>query len=547
MLIGAFQHWGGLPVRIPNFVDRKEECQITLSKLTSGSCEVVTVTGPPGFGKSGVAIEVGHELCQKGVSVYYISLRSCTSLFCMANSLLGALRIMASEKPVEQAMHCVCTLTSETVIILDNAEDMLLPSTKDDFCGYVEKMAGCANYVRLLITSRISMTFLSVESYLLPLKALETEDAQKFLTTSESSISPDEANILAALCGGVPLVLRTTASLLAKPINPRSLIEEFQRSPVSTLKSFNLNTLSHDHQIFYCLNISFERLSRQLQLALISLSVFPTSFELDDSQFLLHEHSEFLLEFHLQELVDNSLLQYDRISKQYSIHAVIQAFCKDKATDDDYKLTYELAKKNFNSHYLDMLKVLQNHFVSKKVVSAIERFLMKRRHIRQALLDSANDQEQQNTCIDTANSVAPFLTKVLRKEKFLQIFEVYTNICKEKKDKKRYSDCLTSEAYCILSHCACHLPCPTAVSRFKEANTIQTELGDESSVIRAHCLIKLGRCTAHYGELDQGIALIKKGLAIRKQRKDEIQLAVAYKDMAGKTYTKPVSDEYLYS
>jgi hypothetical protein len=457
----------------------------------------------------------------------------------MANSLLGALRIVASDAPVKQAMHCLCNLTSDTVIVLDNAEDMLLPSTRDEFCGYVENIAETAQFVRILVTSRMSMTFLNVDSYVLPLNALASKDAQKLLKTYRSNISDDDSEVLADLCGGVPLVLCTTASLLAKKgtIHPKALINEFQRSPASALKSFNLTTLSHDHQIFYCLNICFERLSRELQLALITLSVFPTTFTLGDTQFILKEHSEFSLELHLQELIDNSLLQFDPVSKQYTIHGVIQAFCKDKAKDDaNYRLKYEFAKKDFNGHYLDMLTHLQDQFVSKKAVAAVEQFLAKRRHIRQALLDSVNDPGLEKTCIDTANDVAPFLSKVLRKEKFLKIFEVYTKICKEKDDEKRYSNCLVSEAYCILSHCACHLPCPTAVSRFKEADSIQTKLEDESSRIRAHCLIKFGRCIAHYGELDKGVLLIKRGIAIREKRNDEIQLAVAYKDMAGKPW-----------
>lgn len=531
-------------MRPPNFVDRKEECLEVLSKLRTGTCQVVTITGAPGFGKSGVAIQVGHDLCLHGVSVYYISLRSCTSLFCMANSLLGALQIVASKNPIKQAMHCLCNLTTDTVIILDNAEDMLLPSIKDEFCGYVENIAQTAQFVRILVTSRMLMTFLNVDSHTLRLGALQQKDSQTLLRTFRSNISNADSEVLAELCGGVPLVLRTTASLLAKEgtIHPKALITEFQRSPVSALKSFDLITLSHDHQIFYCLNICFERLSHELQLALISLSVFPTTFTLSDARFILKEHSEFYLECHLQELINNSLLEFDPVVKEYTMHGAIQAFCKDKAKNEEnkYKLKYEFAKKEFNCHYLELLPWLQEQFVSKKAQAAVEQFLAKRRHIRQALLDAINDPELEKTCIDTANDVAPFLTKVLRKEKFLKIFEVYTKICKDKEDQKRYSDCLTSEAYCILSHCACHLPCPTAVSRFKEADAIQTKLEDESSRIRSHCLTKLGRCIAHYGDLDKGIMLIKRGIGIREKMNDPVQLAVAYKDLAGIRIT------YLY-
>lgn len=537
------QNWGGLPkpLKAPHFVDRKEECKTVISKLTNTPCQIVTVTGPPGFGKSAIATQVGHNLCCKhSVIVYYITLRNCTSLVCMANSLLRALSIVVSEResPRKQAMHILCNMTCETVIILDNAEDMLVTSQLgQEFTEYVEDIAKTAQFVRILVTSRISMTFIDVECFQLPLNALQPEDAQEVLKLSNAKIAHEDAEMLAHLCGGVPLVLHTTASLLAKKsINPKALIMEFQKSPASAFKAFNFINLSRDHQIFYCLGICFDRLSTELQQGLISLSVFPTAFELDDAQVILKEHSEFTLEIHLQELVDNSLLLYDDVAKQYTIHGVIQAFCHDKAKSEEYKLLFVKAKKDFNCHYLDLLKVLHNNFISKKVTSTVQRFLVKRRHIRQAMLDAVKDPDLELTCIDTANSVAPFLAKVFRKEKCLQVFEIYTKLCKEKNDDKRYSDCLTSEAYCILSHCACHLPCPSAVTKFKQAHAIQTELGDESSSIRAHCLTKLGRCISHYGEMDKGITLIKRGMAIREKRKDEIQVAVAYKDLAGKIF-----------
>lgn len=59
----AFQNLGGIPSKVPNFVGRKGQCSTVLEKLSaSDSCQIVSITGPPGFGKSAVAIQVGHEL-----------------------------------------------------------------------------------------------------------------------------------------------------------------------------------------------------------------------------------------------------------------------------------------------------------------------------------------------------------------------------------------------------------------------------------------------------------------------------------------------------
>ena len=535
----AFKYLGGIPCKVPNFVGRKGQCGTVMEKLNaSDSCRIVSITGPPGFGKSAVAIQVGHELIAQGkTNVYYISLRNLTSMNGMMNSLLGALQIVAGEEQlIQQAKHCLRTLTKHSVIILDNAEDMLLPQVKEEFCHFIESVAETAPHVKVLITSRQSITFLTVEMFELRLISLCPDHAKELLLKLESRVSEEHAEQLAYHCGGVPLVLRTTAALLAKGVDAGALINEFQMSPVSTLKSFSLNSLSHNHQLFNCLAICFSRLEPDQQVALISLAVFPMSFTVSDAQFLLRDLSAYKLGMLLQNLVDNSMLQFDYLLKQYYVHNIIQSFCIDCAhQDSDLHAPYQSAKKMFNTHFLGMLKELYALFLSTKCCQAVQKFLINRRNIRQALQDSLADPDLDELCIDTAVEVAPFLAKVFRKEKFLSVYGQFTDACKKAGNKKRYSDCLTSEAYCILSHCACHLPCPSAVARFKEADTIQRELGDDSSVVRAFCLSKLGRCFGQSKDLEKAIPLIRKAIDIRKKvHKDRIFTAVAYKDLGGK-------------
>lgn len=546
----AFKYLGGIPCKVPNFVGRKGQCATIMEKLNaSDSCQIVSITGPPGFGKSAVAIQVGHELIAQGkTNVYYISLRNLTSLNGMVNSLLGALQIVAGREPIQQAKHCLRTLTKHSVIILDNAEDMLLPQVKDEFCHFIAFVAERAAHVNILITSRQSITFFTVQMFELRLDSLCPDHAKELLLTLEPRVSEKHAEQLADHCGGVPLVLRTIAALLAKGVDAGALINEFQMSPVSTLKSFSLNSLSHNHQLFNCLGICFSRLEPDQQIALISLAVFPMCFTVADAQFLLRDQSEYKLGMLLQSLVDNSMLQFDYLLKQYYVHNIIQSFCIDLAhQESDLHPTYQSAKKLFNMHYLSMLKELYATFLSTECCQAVSKFLINRRKIRQALKDSLHDHDLDKLCIDTAVEVTPFLAKVFRKEKFLSVFGGFTDACNRHGDRKRYSDCLTSEAYCILSHCACHLPCPSAVAKFKEADEIQRELGDDSSVVRAFCLSKLGRCFGQSKELDKAVPLIMKAIDIReKVHKDRIFTAVAYKDLGGKFYYMIALFTYMY-
>lgn len=531
----AFTYWGGIPCNVPNFVGRKGQCSAVLEKLAPNDCcRIISITGPPGFGKSAIAIQVGHELiAQRKGTVYYVSLRDLGSLNGMANSLLGALQIVASREPIRQAKRYLQTITKHSVIILDNAEDLLFPQVKDEFCNFIEDVAETASHVKILITSRQSITFFSVENFQLRLDSLCPDHGKELLLLLDPNVTEDDAKQLAHHCGGVPLVLRTTGALLAKGVDAKALINEFEMSPVSTLKSFSLNSLSHNHQLFNCLGICFDRLGAAQQVALITLAVFPTTFTASDAHFLFRDLSKYNLEMLLQNLVDNSMLQFDHLSKQYYVHSIIQSFCLDQALPEANNLspTYKEAQKLFNIHYLVMLKELYSLFLSMECLKAFEMFLINRRNIRQVLNNSLVDPDLQEMCIDTAIAVCPFLAKMLRKEKFLSVYGKFTSLCKANKDKKRHSDCLTAEAYCILSHCACHLPCPSAVAGFREADRLQRELGDDKSAMRAICLSKLGRCHGQSKDLEQAIPLLQRAIEITENLKDRIFVAVGYKDI----------------
>lgn len=86
--------------------------------------------------------------------------------------------------------------------------------------------------------------------------------------------------------------------------------------------------------------------------------------------------------------------------------------------------------------------------------------------------DFVIDFDLDKMCIDIVVEVIFFLAKVFRKEKFFLVFGMFIEVCKVSDDKKRYSDCLIFEVYCIFSYCVCYLLCLLVVVRFKEVDKI---------------------------------------------------------------------------
>ena len=221
---------------------------------------------------------------QGKVDVFYVSLDSLTSTNGMAHSLLGALQICAGDRPIEQVKYCLSKAINYSVIILDDVQDIIL-ANENTFLKFLECMALSVPRVKLIIMSCQVMDYLFVDMVPVLLDSLSLVDVKELLDALDSGQLAEEAEQLAHHCG-VPVVLRTTAAVLAKGSSTKTLRSSFQTSPVSMLKSFNFSKLSTKHQLFYCLGICFSRLKPDRQAALVSSAVFPRTLSKGDEKTL---------------------------------------------------------------------------------------------------------------------------------------------------------------------------------------------------------------------------------------------------------------------
>ena len=78
-----------LPSTVPNFTGRRSECEEITGYVTSESTRLVSIWGSPGFGKTSVAIAVGHDLQSKGMRVCWLSLRELKTKTDLTSKLLS--------------------------------------------------------------------------------------------------------------------------------------------------------------------------------------------------------------------------------------------------------------------------------------------------------------------------------------------------------------------------------------------------------------------------------------------------------------------------
>ncbi|WP_222936782.1 AfsR/SARP family transcriptional regulator [Streptomonospora sp. PA3] len=216
-----------LPLDIPGFVGRAQAIRCLEQKLTAPVAVPVVVSGPPGVGKTALAIHIGHRLRpafpdgQWHVSLSDNGERPPRSPSEVLSALLRASGLSPSVIPdtlADRAAAYRSRLADRKVLlVLDNAVDAeqvrpLLPGTGS---------------VAVLVTSRSDLRGLAAShtADTVSLDVLPRDEAHTLLAgalgAERVTEEPEAAGRLIELCARLPLALRiSAANLIARPDRP---------------------------------------------------------------------------------------------------------------------------------------------------------------------------------------------------------------------------------------------------------------------------------------------------------------------------------------
>lgn len=377
-----------LPYISDTFVGRNEEL-FNISRLLDFEqtrTRVVSITGPPGFGKSTLAIKVGHNFAEEGYTVLYFNMHTVLTVQVLAEKVLKGANIPRKRVTIDRVYQWVrdmSHMSGHTLLVFDNCDD-IIRENKDQFQRVVQELLQSSHFIKVLMTSRQKATFLD-DSFEFCLKEFTAEASSSLLSAIVVSnvVSKDERLTLAEITGNVPLALRILGSLLNTPDPPsaKKIISELQSELIETLSREELP--SH-YRIQASLNLSYKYLSQSEKHCAQVLALFPGSFSLNAADAIISGVDQMCIGFKKKcwdVLFQRSLLQFDQRLEQYSYHILLRTFFQYKLRRErKWNETQIMFRSSFQEYYGHMLQDLSLNF-KLEIVKVLNAFDLQKHNI----------------------------------------------------------------------------------------------------------------------------------------------------------------------
>ena len=458
---------------------------------------MIIIVGFPGIGKTEVAIHVSHLLQEKHKQpVIFIEQKQklsevCSEILREINPL--APRLLESHDLVSIAEGRLKKLDEKKVIVLDSVEGIQQQGKQfDDFLQYVERYAP---RVQLIITTRQDVGFRSPWLHKVRLDRLDPESSAKLLQDFAPSCEEQYIKELVKLSGGVPLVLVNSAGLLEEAFSPEDLVVRLKENPIQLLKT-------NAEDVYNALRQFLLRISENLKVSLVCLSVFPSAFSVKDMEVVFGDKLE--SEAVKSTMIRRSLLR--RIdNEKLVLHPLVREFLKAERRLLNMDDVGKKAQQKFNQHYLELLETSSKQFISKGwSQNAISTFRTEKANILEMFKNFRQegvDKRETDSFIDVANSskVFDFLVKVLYPaSELLSLYEACLHFAEASNDTRRLADSLTALGVISLYYGTRRTVSYDTIEKLQHAFEIRKNLPKELQYCETHArtISKLGLCYA---------------------------------------------------
>ncbi|XP_068750731.1 uncharacterized protein [Montipora capricornis] len=397
-----------LPSMVPNFTGRQSECKEIVDLVSSELTRIVTIWGSPGFGKTSVAIAVGHQLQSQGFPVCFLWSRGLQTKADLTSKLFRLVRQpTTSQRSVPQLLsledeliETLGNISDSLVIILDNVDDLLesgIPKVKEDVLQLFEEILMQNEKITLVVTTRESFEFMNLNFQghkSVRIRPLDDTSSHALVHELVPNTSPDDCARIAQICGCVPLAMMLMCSLVCEDdvLTSQCLNEITESATESIVDILDNPDYPANQRIKLLYEKSFLRLSPAEKEAFVSLSVLPGSFTTDLASAVLNVTGVIETKKMLQRLRRKSLLDSNSHSGKFEMHKLLQSFAKE-AGEQRMEEIVAIAKCRFHAYFISCFDKLNAEFLDGHSMDAFVAFYEEKQLFIESLVDGCTDSK----------------------------------------------------------------------------------------------------------------------------------------------------------